>query len=90
MEIQIDEQLLNFMKEIEAEGKSRAQWAEVESCDWFQSDSYCGGYDADDEAFCFSYYHPDGREFWFQFSLEDVKKIVVGQIRQLTGRKASK
>jgi hypothetical protein len=67
MIIQIDEQLLTFMKDIRMEAKTQSQWARIESCDWFQSDLYCGGYDADEAAFCFcfcfSYFYPAGREF---------------------------
>ncbi|MCJ8269058.1 MAG: hypothetical protein MJK04_06600 [Psychrosphaera sp.] len=89
MKIQIDEQLLSFIQEIKAEAKSNMQWSEIESCDWFQSESYCGGYEANEQAFCFSYYHPDGPEFWFQFTLDDIEKVELGVITGFTGVEAN-
>ena len=88
MFIPIDKQMFEFVQEIRVENKSQQEWAKLESCDWFQSDSYCGGYDADEAAFCFSYYHNDKVEYWFQFTLNDIEKIEAGDITEFLCRKA--
>jgi hypothetical protein len=48
------------LTEIRAEERSDVKWADVEASDMFQGVSYAGGYDATEQAFCFSYYAPDG------------------------------
>lgn len=44
----------------------------IESSDMFQTKNFCGGFDAIENEFCFSYYNDD-KEFWFQLSLNDIK-----------------
>ena len=64
------------------------QWAEIESCDMFQTSNYCGGFDADEQAFCFSYFDPNNQEFWFQIDLQQVKSIANNLDVVIIGRKA--
>ncbi|MCG8333086.1 MAG: hypothetical protein MJE63_01110 [Proteobacteria bacterium] len=86
MDIKIDEEFFLICKEIIDENKSEDEWSEIESDDMFQSASYCGGYDADEESFCFSYYDSDKKEFWFQITLKEVKTVVEGKLNILKGR----
>ena len=70
----VKSELVTISKQILVEGKNCAQWAEIESSDMFQDGPYEGGYDADEESFCFSYYE-DGQEYWFQITLEEAEAI---------------
>jgi hypothetical protein len=58
--------------------RSVAEWAAFESCDQFQSPHYCGGFEADEGAFCFSYYDLSGVESWFTLSLSQAQAIAHG------------
>ena len=44
----------------------------------FQKSSIIGGYDADERAFCFSYYDENKAEYWFQFELATAVRIANG------------
>jgi hypothetical protein len=89
MKIQVDEQFFNICEKILSENKTQQEWAFIESSDMFQTRNYCGGYDATEDAFCFSYYDPDGQEFWFQLSLNEVKEIVDRQLKEINSFKSS-
>ena len=76
MDLALDEEMAAHLKEIVRIGKSKNEWADIESCDQFQSDHYCGGFDASDMAFTFSFFAEDGREFWFYFDLAIVSQAL--------------
>lgn len=86
MQIPLDKELRSICQSIVAEGLSLKQWAEIESDDMFQSTSFCGGFDADEKAFLFSWYANDTKEYWFQFSLEDAVDIANGGSTRIVGR----
>jgi hypothetical protein len=86
MQIVADDEFLAICREIVMTDHSDEQWAEIESDDMFQTDSYCGGYDATEEAFTFSYYAPDGEEYWFQLTLADIRALAAGQPMSIEGR----
>lgn len=79
MQLTIDSELRSICQEIVAEDQTEEEWAEVESDDMFQSENYVGGFDADEEAFCFGYYAPDGQEYWFELTLAEAKAIAAGE-----------
>ncbi len=81
-----DEELRSICRSIFAEGLSLEQWAEIESCDMFQSRSFCGGFDADERLLLFSWYTNDKSEYWFQLSIEEVEEIANGSSLQIMGR----
>ena len=83
----IEEELKTLCKEILHKNKSLEEWAEIESCDMFQSDKYCGGFESIEDQFCFSVYLPEG-EYWFQFPLKDVERIISGEIKEISIRPA--
>lgn len=62
---------------------SLQEWQEIESDDEFQTENYCGGFDATENEFCFSYYDNDKNEFWFQCSLSEIEQIVNGKITEI-------
>lgn len=87
MKHKIHKELRLICKEIVAEDKSIEEWAEIQSCDMFQSDKYCGGFEDIEDEFCFSVYLDDG-EYWFQFPLKDVEGIASGEINEISIRPA--
>lgn len=88
MKLQISNEFRNICQEIVSEKKTPEEWAEIESDDMFQSQMFCGGFDADEMEFCFSYYSPEGREFWFQLAPSDVHAVADGKIHHLELRPA--
>ncbi len=86
MEIEVGIELRQLCEEIVAEGKTVADWAEVESDDMFQSASFSGGFDADEMAFCFSHYDSERRESWFQLTLEEIGDVAAGRRNAISAR----
>lgn len=89
-QLEIDNDLISLCKEIDAEGKTDDEWSEVESCDMFQSEKYCGGYDAIEQGFWFSYYDPSGKEWWFEITTASIPKIISGTLQYLDLHEPSK
>ena len=88
MDIPVPPEFIDLCKDILSQNLEPADWAGVESDDMFQTPAFCGGYDADEAAFCFSYYDPDGNEYWFQLSLDSISAIASGSLRILSIRPA--
>jgi hypothetical protein len=88
MDIPIEPEFKNICKDIEAKNLQPHQWAEIESDDMFQSGNFLGGFDAEENEFCFSYFAPNKIEFWFQFNLETALEISKDKKLILTGRVA--
>ena len=88
VKLPVDDELKAICREILKARKTSADWADVESSDMFQSRRYCGGFDANENAFCFSYHDADGTEFWFQVTIQDIREIVDGRLRELAVRPA--
>lgn len=86
MKITITDEFRSICHEIIKENKSIEEWAAVESDDMFQTKSFCGGYDADEGAFCFSYDDSNGNEYYYQLSLEGIKKVANHEITILEAR----
>jgi hypothetical protein len=86
MQIPSNDELRSICQSISAEEKSLDQWGEIESDDMFQSESFCGGFDSDEQAFLFSWYANDTDEYWFQLSIEQVLEIADGASPQIFGR----
>lgn len=86
MKLKIDDEFKNICFEILGENKTDEEWSEIPSCDMFQSDHYCGGYENLERAFCFSYYDSLGQEFWLQITLHEIKKIIEGNIEEINIR----
>ena len=86
----IDDELRKICQEIKKMNKSHNEWNQIESSDMFQSEKYCGGFDAIEQEFCFSYYDEDNIEYWFAFSLNDLDSIIAGKLKYLDLVKAEK
>lgn len=84
----IDSDFLSICEQIQNENLDIEGWSLVESSDQFQTDDFCGGFDATEEEFCFSYYDENRIEYWFQFPLTDIDKFVSGEIKEIEIRKA--
>jgi hypothetical protein len=83
-----DAELRSLCAEIVAESLTEAEWAERESDDMFQSEHYCGGFESEESAFCFSHHRDDGSEWWFQLTLDEVARVADGDAIQLNARPA--
>ena len=90
MEIKVDDELRQLVERIANEKKSIAEWSEIESDDMYQSTHYVGGFDADEREFCFSFFDDTGAEYWFQFDLNSVNRILDGTISSVNGRRAGR
>jgi hypothetical protein len=88
MKITIDQKLVEILQAIDCEGKDVLGWSVIESGDMFQNESYCGGFDADEQAFCFSYYSPGSIEYWFQCTLDEIGQALSGELSSFEGRLA--
>jgi hypothetical protein len=90
VEIPVTSEFRQICQGIISENRSEEEWALVESDDLFQSESYSGGFDATEMAFCFSYFGNDRNEFWFQCTLAQVRDVVGGGITELESWPASR
>jgi hypothetical protein len=84
----VDEELLQVFRGIAGKAMTHEEWAANESDDMFQTSSYCGGFDADEMEFCFSYFDPAGQEFWFQLPLDEVERIASAGAGEVVLREA--
>lgn len=84
MEIAVTDEFLKICSEILSEEKTAEEWKEVESDDMFQTQSFSGGYDATESAFCFSYFDEKNEEFWFQLTFDEISEILKKQKRSIS------
>lgn len=90
VELIVDDELRSHCRQILEMKWPLQDWVSREGGDYFQSLHYCGGFEADDAgggAFTFSR-HDDTRrqELWFEFTLDDVPRILDGTITTLKAR----
>ena len=90
MQIKVDQELLEIVRAIKSEGKTSEDWEEIASDDMFQSERFVGGYESIEDGFCFSYYDENQDEYWFQFTLEEVERILSSDLKVLNARPAEK
>lgn len=88
MQLPVDEELRSICHEIVERNEPLDEWRATESDDEFQSEHFVGGFDAGEDAFCFSYYAPDGTELWFQFTLAEAEEIAAGRRTAVDARAA--
>lgn len=86
MKIEISAELRGILESIVNESTSINFWRDHAASDWFQTENYCGGFESVEDGFTFSYFAPDGKEYWFQFLLSDLPEILDGTIETLEGR----
>ena len=84
--VPISDEFISLCREIVKENKNLEEWAEIESGDMFQSASFCGGFDADEKEFTFSYYDTKRNEWWFQLPIEKIAKILAGEVVKITAK----
>lgn len=90
MDLKIDIELKSIFEQIMNENKTEDQWSEIESSGMFQTKNYCGGFDALENEFCFSYYDYNQKEFWFQISLQKIYSCLNNEIESIKIRPANK
>lgn len=82
-QIPVDDELRGIAQEIVDQRWTIQDWAAHESGDWFQTQNYCGGFEADDEntgEFAFAKYPATKREFWLSFPYDAASGIADGTI----------
>ncbi|HST57911.1 MAG TPA: hypothetical protein VLK84_04470 [Longimicrobium sp.] len=79
MQIPVPDDLAAICREVVAEGKPDAAWAEIEAGDWFQTDTGTGGYEADEHAFIFSVHTSDNGELWLPLTLVEAAAVARGE-----------
>lgn len=84
-----DNEFNEILERIILTNKSEEEWDLIESCDYFQTPHYVGGWDATEQAFCFSFYDGEKQEHWFQLSMEQIVQIKEGKLKEISLRKAS-
>ena len=70
---------MNYIKY--SKEKSDKEWGEIEPSDTFQTPTYCGDYDATEQEFRFSYYDKHTKEWWFELTLESLRRITHGDLK---------
>ncbi|MCA8958975.1 MAG: hypothetical protein KDC38_00620 [Planctomycetes bacterium] len=88
VEVLVDDELRGICRDILSRGSEEASWLAGSHSDTFQTEAFCGGFDAEERAFCFSWYRPDGVEVWFEFSLEEAAAIAAARVCRLIGETA--
>lgn len=88
MHLKIDSEFIGICEEILAQKFELKDWRLIESCDQFQTPKYCGGFDAVEDEFTFSYFDIKGDEYWFQIELSNIEKIAKKQLDKVVIRKA--
>ena len=88
MKLIANNELLEIFNDILNRKLTLTQWSEIESCDEFQTDNFCGGFDATEMEFCFSYYDKNKTEYWFQKSMNEIKEIISGKVTEFEIRLA--
>jgi hypothetical protein len=88
MKLKITKEFIEICEDILNQNWTEKEWSEHEADDWFVTNNYEGGFDADENAFCFSYIASDLEEYWFQIGLNEAKDIVAGKINKIEARKA--
>lgn len=83
MKIAVDNEFLSICKNIIQENKDIEDWRLVEADDYFISENYEGGFDATEDAFCFSYYDFNKQEWWFQLTLEEVDQVLTREMKEI-------
>ena len=78
-------ELRGICRDIVRAAKTKEVWRAEESCDEFQTKHFVGGFDATEDAFCFSYFSPEG-ERWFQFTLDEAGALAAGESVALSFR----
>ena len=88
-EIIITDEFRAICREITTENKNLEEWADIESDDMFQNESFVGGFDATEMEFTFSYYDNENKEWWFQISLNEINEISEGKDRKIMAKEAN-
>lgn len=88
MLIPVTQDLITIFRQILQSNKSLEEWSEIESDDMFHRGSYEGGFDATEQAFCFSFYDSQGAEFWFQLTLEEIMRMAADGQGEVEARPA--
>ena len=85
---EIDAEFISICQDILKEDLDLEEWGLIESCDQFQTVNYCGGFDATENEFTFSFFDKKRDEYWFQLPLTDISKVARGIITEVQMKSA--
>lgn len=88
LSLEVSPEFRAICEEIIEAQRDEDEWAEVESDDMFRSASFCGGFEASERAFTFSYYDERKCEYWLQVTLDEAREIAEGRRISLVLRPA--
>lgn len=80
---QFSEEFRSLCQSIRNENLRIEQWRLIESDDQFRTQNYCGGFDATEDEFTFSWYDDSKNEHWFQLSLEQIELVTAGLMTEI-------
>ncbi len=75
--LQITDELRIVCRSIVNDARTTDEWAASESDDEFQTEHLCGGFDAEERSFLFSWFAADD-EWWFSLTPEQASEIADG------------
>ena len=81
--VKVEPELVQICKDIEAKGWTLEQWAEHDSYDMFQTETFCGGFDCCDMLFTFGRYQNGEELYCVQLTLDQVPLVTKGIMRSI-------
>lgn len=82
MQLTIDDELRQLLLQLASRHWSLQDWCQAEA-ESFESEHYCGGFDADEQKFCFSRYAAGGNHCWFEFEFSQLEALSCGELSWL-------
>ena len=83
MIIYLNDEFKTICHEIVAEHKTEEDWKKLWCSDYFQTEHFCGGFDALENAFVFGYYADDGEQYSFLIKLNEIQDVLDGRITEI-------
>jgi hypothetical protein len=83
MIIKLDDEFRNICSEIVLEDLTELEWRKLWSSDYFQTEHFCGGFDALEKAFVFGYYAANGKQYSFLLKLSEIPDVLSGKITEV-------
>ena len=78
MKLTIDDEFRDICRAIISQVDCEGDASLVESDDEYQCSNFCGGWQSSDSKFWFSFYAPDGGDYIFSLTIDDVRRVAGG------------
>lgn len=83
MIIKLSSEFKKICNEIVKENLNESEWKKLWSGDYFQTEHFCGGFDALENAFVFGYYADDGKQYSFLITLSEITDVLSDKITEI-------